>query len=182
MLSHRMGAKSLADLLPWGVLAGSGLVLTKGGLWLAGYYFTPPDSASRTDDESDMLALHVNDGLRSLGSGWATWADVVSYPSSQYPAPEESIFPDWYSAAVDNARRESFRAAGAHFENDRAFLIAYQPPAKQVSKLTDLFFADDRRGRTPSQKRAMENFERDLGILESRMASVLGMRRMQTFE
>jgi type IV secretion system protein TrbE len=181
-MARRTSAKSLAELLPWGVLAGSGLVLTKDGLWLAGYYFRPPDSASRTDDESDMLALHVNDALRSLGSGWATWSDVVSYPSSQYPAPEESSFPDWYSAAVDDARRESFRAAGQHFENDRAFLIAFKPPAKQVSKLTDLFLSDNKRGRTPTQRRVMQNFERDLGILENRMAGPLGMRRMQTFE
>jgi len=181
-MSRRTSAKSFAELLPWAVQIGSGLVLTKGGLVLAGYYFRPPDSASRTDEETDALSKHVNDALCSLGTGWATWSDVVSFPSSYYPAPDESSFPDWYSRAVDDARRRSFQQAGTHFENDRAFLIAFAPPSKQVSKMTDLFFSDDRRGRTPTQKRIMEGFERNLSILENRIAGVLGMRRMQTFE
>jgi hypothetical protein len=42
-----MSGRSYPDLLPWGHLAGPGLVFTKSGQLLVGYYFRPPDADSQ---------------------------------------------------------------------------------------------------------------------------------------
>src|SRR4051812_46582342 len=94
----------LSDLLTWGTLADSGLVLTKRGALLAGYYFRPPDSASASNEMQGYLSMRINDASLPFGTGWATWADVASIPSSQYPPRHASAFPDPISRAVDEER------------------------------------------------------------------------------
>jgi len=175
-------AKSFADLLPWGNLAGSGLVFTKQGQVTAGYYFRPPDNTGRTEEEADILSDQVNTALSVLGSGWATWADVVSFPAGRYPAPEASHFPDAFTRAVDDGRRVRFETKGAHFENERALLISCLPPLRQVSKLRDLFFTDGGGKRRATQQQIVETFEKTLREFENRIGGILGLRRMQSFD
>src|SRR5271166_207396 len=175
-------AKSFADLLPWGNLAGSGLVFTKQGQVTAGYYFRPPDNTGRTEEEADILSDQVNTALSVLGSGWATWADVVSFPAGRYPAPEASHFPDAFTRAVDDGRRVRFETRGAHFENERALLISYLPPLRQVSKLRDLFFTDGGGKRRATRQQIVETFEKTLREFENRIGGILGLRRMQSFD
>jgi type IV secretion/conjugal transfer VirB4 family ATPase len=174
-------AKSFADLLPWGQLADSGLVFTKQGQLVTGYYFRPPDNESRTEEEADILSDQVNTALAALGSGWASWADVLSFPAGRYPHPSASHFPDEYSRAVDDERRVRFEAKGQHFENERAFLISYLPPRHQVSRLTDLFFTDGGGKRRATQQQVVETFNKMLREFENRIAGTLGLRRMQSF-
>jgi type IV secretion system protein TrbE len=66
-----MAIECTADMLPWSHLASSGMVFTKSSQIVVGYFFRPPDAASRTDDESDALSDHINAALAVLGSGWA---------------------------------------------------------------------------------------------------------------
>jgi type IV secretion system protein TrbE len=175
------GAKSFADMMPWSHLSDSGLVTTKDGQLLAGFYFRPPDTDSSVDEDADRLAFRVNDALKGLGSGWSTWTDVVSFPAGPYPAPEESFFPDPYSRAVDDERRQRFEAEGAHYENDRAFLICYTPPRVQVSRLSDLFYTTSDAEAQPLQSRIIAGFEQVLQTIENQIARPLGLRRMQSF-
>jgi type IV secretion/conjugal transfer VirB4 family ATPase len=177
----RRTARGWADNLPWGNLADSGMVVTKEGQLLVGYYFRPPDHDSSTIEEADQLSDQINAALCVLGSGWATWADVVSFPAGRYPPPEASHFPDLFCRAVDNARRARFEAFGAHFENERAFFVSYLPPREQVSKLSDMFFTDGGGQRRAVQAHVIENFSRTLNEFENRVAGSLGLRRMQSF-
>jgi type IV secretion system protein TrbE len=176
-----MALECTADMLPWSHLAGSGMVFTKSSQIVVGYYFRPPDAASRTDDESDALSDHINAALAVLGSGWATWTDAVSYPSGPYPAREASHFPDPFSRAVDDARRQHFEASGTHYENDRVLCVSYEPPAAHVSKLTDLLYSNGGSRRAPTQARVLEYFNTMLGRFENTVAGTLDLRRMQTF-
>lgn len=175
------GAKSFADMLPWSHLGDSGLVITKDGQLVAGFYFRPPDTDSAVDEDSDALAFSVNTALKGLGSGWSTWTDVLSFPAGPYPGPERSHFPDPYSLAVDGERRKQFEAEGAHYENDRAFLICYTPSRVQVSKLGDLAYTKSDADNTSLQSRIIANFEQSLQTIENHVARQLGMRRMQSF-
>ena len=169
------------DLLPWGHLAGSGMVFTKDSQILAGYYFRPPDADSRTGEDADALSDHVNAALTIFGTGWSSWGDVVSFPSGHYPDPSQSHFPDPFSRAVDDARRRHFEAAGRHYENERVLLVCYAPPAAHVSKMSDLFFTSDGRKRQPTQQRIVAYFNETLDKFENRIAGALGMRRMRSF-
>jgi hypothetical protein len=168
-------------VLPWSHLAGSGLVSTKDGQLVAGYYFRPPDTDSAIDEDADRLAFRVNDALKGLGSGWSTWSDVMSFPAGPYPGREESHFPDRYSRAVDDERRRQFEAEGAHYENDRAFLICYTPPRVEVSRLSDLFYDTSDAEIAPLQNRIVAGFEQALQTIENQIARPLSLRRMQSF-
>jgi type IV secretion/conjugal transfer VirB4 family ATPase len=174
--------KGYPDLLPWSHLHGSGMVFTKDSQILVGYYFRPPDAESSTDDETDSLSDHINSALASFGTGWATWGDVLSYPSGRYPDPSESFFPDPFSRAVDDARRKRFESSGRHYENERAFLICYTPPAAYVSKVADLFYTKGSAGRRPTHDSILEFFNDRINQFENRVAGTIGLQRMQSFD
>jgi len=179
--AYRSGRPGVADLLPWATLCDSGLVATKQGALLAGYYFRPPDAASGTDEQAEHISARVNEALVRFGTGWASWTDVISIPAEAYPPPSASHFPDPISRLVDEERRRGFEAEGAHFENDRAFLLCYTPPLKQVSKLQDLFYQDDTPDRKTPMSRITEGFSRALQQFEDQCGDLIGLRRMQSY-
>ncbi len=167
--------------MPWANLSGSGLAHTKDGQLVAGWYFRPPDTDSAIDEDADRLAARVNEALKDLGSGWSSWADVISFPAGPYAAREESFFPDPYSRAVDDERRRQFEAEGAHYDNDRAFLVCYTPPRRQVSRLSDMFYTTSGEDPAPLQGRIIEGFNQALQAVENQIGRPLGLRRMQSF-
>lgn len=175
-----MSGRSYTDLLPWGYLAAPGTAFTKRGLLLTGFFFRPPDADSQPDEDADTLSDHVNKALTSFGTGWATWSEVISYPSGHYPRPEQSFFPDPFSRAVDDARRRHFEEAGRHYENDRAFLVSYQPPPSQISRLTDLLFSGASE-RPATITRELEFFNEELDRFENQIAGTLGLQRFRSF-
>ena len=171
----------LSDLLPWGMLADSGLVLTKRGSLLAGFYFRPPDAASASDEMQAYISSRVNEASLGFGTGWGSWADVASIPSSQYPPRHASAFPDPVSAAVDEERRRHFEAEGEHFENERVLVISYTPPLEQVAKLTDIFYNDRTTKRPTTFARLHDGVQRHLHRIEDQIGALVGLRRMQSY-
>lgn len=169
-------------MMPWGNLSDSGLVMTKDGQCVAGFYFRPPDTDSAIDEAADQLAQRVNDALKGLGSGWSSWADVMSFPAAPYPAAADSHFPDAYSRAVDEERRRRFDAEGAHYDNERVLAICYTPPRHQVSRLGDLFYTSTAGDETSLHSRILAGFEQALQTIENQIGRALGLRRMQSFE
>lgn len=175
-----MSKQTYPALLPWRNLAEPGVVLTKRNQILAGYYFRPPDADSQTEDDAEVFSDEVNKALLMFGSGWATWSEVSSYPSGNYPAPERSYFPDQFSRAVDAERRRHFETVGRHYESERAFLICYTPPPAQVSRLGDLLYTGPINRATPLS-REIEKFKDVLSRFEN-TAGGLGLQRMTSFE
>src|SRR3954465_10032286 len=88
------------------------------------------------------LSMRINGPSLPFGTGWATWADVASLPSSQYPPRHASAFPDPIRRAVDGERRGQLAAGGGPFENERVLMLCYTPPMEQVSKVNELFYTD----------------------------------------
>jgi type IV secretion system protein VirB4 len=171
---------AFSDLLPYANLIDSGVVTTKRGFFLAGWYFRPPDTASATDEMQASINARVNEAMLSLGTGWSSWTDVVSTESSAYPHPSESHFPDPISRAVDNERRESFEREGNHYENERVFILCYAPPRQQVSKLEDMMYAGT--GETVSAShRVLGNFKKAIQKFEDHCGDLIGMRRMESY-
>jgi hypothetical protein len=69
--AYRNTGPGLTDLLRYANLAGGGLVTTKDGSVIAGYYFRPPDTASATDEMQALISSRANDAMLPLGTGWA---------------------------------------------------------------------------------------------------------------
>jgi type IV secretion/conjugal transfer VirB4 family ATPase len=180
--AYRDKRPGLADLLPWANLAGSGLVTTKRGSMLAGWYFRPPDAASATGEMQAHVSARVGEALTLFGTGWASWTDVASVEAAEYPAPEMSSFPDPVSRMVDEERRRQFLAEGEHFDNERAFLVSYTPPLQQVSRLEDMLYSDRADAvRATVFDRLLEGFERTLRQFEDRCGELIGLRRMASY-
>lgn len=173
----------LADLLPWAVVAGDGLVQTKRGAFLAGYRFTPPDNASSTDEFTAYVSERCNEALLRLGTGWSSWTDAASVPAPPYPPASASAFPDPLSRAVDEERRRAYDAEGAHFENWRAFVLCYHPPHQAVGRVERLFYDDD--AGAPDEAgllaRVAEGFQRTLEQFEAAIGGLIGLRRMRGY-
>ncbi len=66
---------AFSDLLPYANLVDSGMVMTKRGFYLAGWYFRPPDTASATDEVQASINTTVNEAMLTLGTGWSSWTD-----------------------------------------------------------------------------------------------------------
>jgi type IV secretory pathway VirB4 component len=180
--TYRTSCPGMTDLLRWGLLASPGIVMTKDGSFLAGFYFRPPDSASSSDEAQAHISARMNEALLHLGTGWSIWTDVVSIEASEYPPPFASFSPDPVSRMVDEERRRRFEAEGTHFENERAFLLCYTPPMEQVSKLEALFYNDKTGKRPTTLTRILEGFGKALEQIEDQIGGLIGLRRMESYK
>lgn len=180
--AHHTRDPGTLSLCPWQHLTASGIVTGGKGQIIAGYWASPPDAFSSTEDEREQTARVLNEATKAFGTGTAWWNDVAVVPAASYPAPGLSHFPDPISRLLDEERRRLFTRQGAHFENDRAFVVCYQPPPAVVSKAADMMYR--RRGRdeadTP-QARALRDFGRMLDRFETQAGHVLRLRRMQGY-
>lgn len=182
LFKHQEMGPSLADLLPWAIPPRPGIVQTKRGALIAGFYFNPPDSASTTDAEQGYVSQRANMAMLRMGSGWSSWVDAISYPCAGYPPPEASHFPDPVSRAIDEERRRSFQSEGAHFNNERIFTVCWTPPNKSISRLEKMLYKG---GGSIAQNsnfdRYLNSFELILDQIQSECGAALDMRRMISF-
>lgn len=177
--SHRAQGPATTSLCPWHTLPHSGVVASKKGLLLAGYYASPPDADSSTPEEREQTAYALNQGLLNFGTGTALWTDVVVVPAASYPPASLSHFPDPVSRMVDEERRRQFQEEGVHYENERAIIVAYQPPAALANNFSQMMY---RQGAAESAQVAAEaTFARMLNRFESAAGRALRLRRMQSY-
>jgi type IV secretion system protein TrbE len=180
--TYKKTQPGFADLLTYANLVSSGLVMTKDGSLVAGYYTRPPDTASATPEMQALISSRANDAMLKLGTGWAKWDDVFSVEAADYPARETSHFPDPVSRAVDEERRRRFMAEGEHFDNERAMFLCYTPPIQQVSKLEDLAYSDDGNQSISLFSKIVAKFDQALNQFEDQIGRLIGMRRMRSYK
>ena len=173
--------KGVADLLDWAALMDDGIVQSKSGALLAGWFYRAQDIASSTADERNYITLRINASLARLGGGWSTWHDAIRMPAASYPPPAASHFPDRISEMIDRERRSQFLREGAHFESEYAFVIQYIPPTKSQGRVLDLIYDDDTSIHESAADRTMAYFKRVLGDLEDAIGDVIRMRRMRSY-
>jgi type IV secretion/conjugal transfer VirB4 family ATPase len=185
--AYRSTKFGTVDLYPWAIIANVAgdsptIVQNKNGSLSAGYFFTPPDSASSTNQQTEDLSHRLNQAQLPFRSGWSMHIDAFSYPSLGYPTPEESFFPDDFSRMVDEERRRAFQADGAHYENERVLILTYEPPPEQVSRLEKLLYTDPSAGEEPGlMAHFVDTFERHLQQFEDNCGRHIGLRRMRSF-
>jgi hypothetical protein len=181
----RRKGKGVPDLLNYGALIADGVVLTKSGALLGGFYYRGRDLASSTTSGTQ---LHHGESERCAGSTWVwlvTWDDAIRLPAPAYSAPGDSHFPDAITALVDEERREHFFKEGVHFESEYALIFTWTPPRRQQTKLAELVYDDDlpADAKTLDQESKMvEQFNRALADVEDYLSDVLRLRRMKSRE
>lgn len=179
--ASRRKDEAFSDLLGWAVLLDSGLVITRGGDIVVGYYMDPPDASSRPPEFRAHLAGQVNAALARLHTGWSIWSDVATIPAALYPSPEASHFPDPVSRAVDEERRRMFLAPGAFMAAERALVLCYTPAGAMAHRLADALYHDDAPERRSVLRQAIGEMQRLLEQFEDQAGGLLGLRRMQSY-
>jgi type IV secretion system protein TrbE len=171
-----------ADLLPYAALIDDGLVLTKDGSLIGGFFYDGPDVTSMTAEEKNYRTARLNAALSGRGSGWAYWFDAVRLPAAAYPDPALSHFPDPISRMIDEERRQQFLAEGAHFETEHALIVMYTPPLRRQSRIADWIYDDDAAAEAiPPGDRHVAAFQRSCREIEDALGDLLQLRRMTSF-
>ena len=180
---YRQRADRLADHLPWAALVAPGVVLNKDGSFQRTLRFRGPDLESATEAELVATCARVNNVLKRLGSGWALFFDAERREAMAYPA---STFPDAASWLVDEERRASFEAAGAHFESRFHLTLSWLPPADSsdtaARSLVDRPKADKGRDWRTALTGFIAETDRVLDLLAALMPEVRALDSAQTLE
>jgi type IV secretory pathway VirB4 component len=88
----RAKTPGVADLLSFPALIDSGVVLTKEGALIAGWFFRGSDVAAMSPEEKNYRAARLNTALSGHGSGWAWGFDASRLAAASYPGPAASHF------------------------------------------------------------------------------------------
>ncbi|MET3762529.1 conjugal transfer protein TrbE [Sphingomonas sp. UYEF23] len=123
---YRQRADRLADHLPWAALVAPGVVLNKDGSFQRMLAFRGPDLESATEAELVSACARANNVLKRFGSGWALFFEAERREAIGYP---DSVFPDVASRLIDEERRATFQAEGAHFESRFHLTLTWLPGA-----------------------------------------------------
>lgn len=180
----RHTTKAVSDLLQYAALVDSGVVLLKNGALLGGFYYRGRDLSSSTVEERNYITGRLNAALSRFGTGWVTWQDAIRVPAPGYPSAERSAFLDPVTRLIDEERRTTFTAEGAHFESEYALIVMWMPPERRQSKMAEMVYDDD--GRKPGADdvgaKLIEQFKNSLTDIEDYIGDVLRVRRMRSFD
>jgi type IV secretion/conjugal transfer VirB4 family ATPase len=173
---YRHRADRLADHLPWAALVAPGVVLNKDGSFLRVLRFRGPDLESATEAELVSACARANNVLKRFGSGWALHIEAERREAPGYPA---SQFPEAASWLVDEERRASFEAVGAHFESRYHLTLTFLPPPDQADAAGRMLIerAETQQGR--DWRRALAGFvaatDRALDLFSGFMREIVAL-------
>src|SRR6267154_5186588 len=131
LVEYRRKPQCLADFLPWAALVAQGVILNKDGSLQRTARFRGPDLDSATPSELVGTTARLNNALRRVGSGWASFVEASRNAAQHYP---EIRFPDPVSALVDAERKAQFEEEGAHFESAYYLTFLFLPPAEEAAR------------------------------------------------
>lgn len=167
--------RAYGDLLRHESLIAQGVILGKGGELISSFRYRGQDLQCASVHELEAISLRVNAAVKKLGTGWMWHVTNSRTESSDYS--ESGAFPDAVSRAVDNERREQYRAEGQHFENDYVLTLTYLPPILLKGKLRNFLFESDageEKGAAAIGRKEIDYFIRMCGNIVSEVATDLG--------
>lgn len=162
----------LPDYLPWAALVDNGIVLTKAGGFITGYWYSGPDLDSATPSELGNMAARINAALK-LGDGWIVNVDAVRSPAPGY-APQ-GAFPDRTTRLIDDVRRKSHEGTHAGFTSHFALTVTWFPESDTANKTADMFVDGRAKG---TAARNLERFKAGIREIQSRLSGVVRIRQM----
>jgi type IV secretion/conjugal transfer VirB4 family ATPase len=156
----------LPDRLPWAALVAPGTIINKDGNVQKTIMFRGPDLASSSKTQLAGAVARLNNALRRLGSGWAIFSEAQRFESNHYPS---AFWPCPAAWLIDRERRESFKAAGSHFESAYYLTFVWRMPSDRRNKWQAVFFED------PETKKAADHTARDLLAFRKQVAEIVGI-------
>ncbi len=172
MKEYRTKALGMPDLLPWAALVDNGIVLTKAGGFIAGFWYSGPDLDSATPSELGNMASRINSAL-SLGDGWILNCDAIRVPAPGY-APQ-GAFNDRTTRLIDDARRQSHEGEKSGFTSHYSLTLTWFPESDTASKVSDVFTEGKARG---TAARNLDRFKAGVRDVAARLSGVVKIRRM----
>ena len=168
----RTKAYGLPDLLPWAALVDDGVVLTKAGGLITGFWYSGPDLDSATPSELGNMAARINASLK-LGDGWIVNVDAVRALAPGYAV--QGSFPDRTTRLIDDVRRKSHEGTQAGFTSHFSLIVTWFPESDTANKTADMFVDGRAKG---TAARNLERFQAGIRELQSRLSGVVKIRRM----
>ncbi|MFD2263433.1 conjugal transfer protein TrbE [Lacibacterium aquatile] len=144
LAEYRRHPDRLADLLPWAMLVGPGIVLNKDGSFQRSFRFEGPDIAR--GDMRRQVAIHaqLNAVLRTLGDGWAVYIEMRRRPyRSGQPSND---FPDPASWLIEQERHAQFSSEQSLFVTERYLTLQYLSPSDNSNRLDRSLFGRNAAG------------------------------------
>lgn len=178
---HRSKAAGLSDLLIHAAVVDDGVVLGKNGAFMAAWIYRGDDNASATEEQREITSFRINQALAGLGNGWMIHVDAVRKPTTKYSEPGFSKFADGLTRALDEERRRLFESLDTMYEGYFVLTVTYFPPVLAERKFVEMMFDDDvskYKGHSLT-KDLLTHFNRECGALESRLSTVLKLKRLQ---
>lgn len=170
----------LADYLPWAALVAPGVILNKDGSLQRTARFRGADLDSAEPYELAAAASRINAVLRSLGSGWAVFAEAQRRPAQAYP---DGSFPDPLSWLVDEERRAGFAGEERHFESRYFLTFLWLPPVDQERRVGRLFVEGAREDAVDRRSELIafrDRTDRLLALLEPHAAELAWLSDAET--
>lgn len=167
----RSPAAGFADRINWATVIAPGIVVNKDGSFLGGFYYSPADASTFTDEQRNAISARINEKLASLGDGWSLYVSAIRSPASEYPSPGDMHFPDPVSRRIDAERREQYLSHGAHFTTSYAMVLEYLPPAIEQTKLKELMITGEDKPRTTADL-LLQEFRAQLADFMDRFTDV----------
>ncbi|WP_031480014.1 VirB4 family type IV secretion/conjugal transfer ATPase [Maridesulfovibrio frigidus] len=174
---YRDKQKGLPDLLPYAAMVDNGIVLCKNGALLASWFFRSQDTASSTPDELATVSAKVNQALKQLGSGWLCNVDAIRFPSTSYPAPGASFFPDSTTKAIENERRAVFESG--FFYTTKTYLTVTYTPQLNADKIKK--YAGNSGTVNHQLEKQISDFKKTLVQLEDSLSLCLLLERLTDY-
>lgn len=151
------------DLLRYSSIIRSGVILGKGGELISTFKYRGPDVQCASEAELNQLRVRVATMIKRLPSGWMLHSTTLRKESLTYP--DGGAFPDSVTLAIEQERREQYRAEGEHYENEYFLTFTYLPDVMFKSKVKEFAFETDEKGRLDPARisaKSVEYFERQL--------------------
>jgi len=168
----RTKAYGLPDLLPWAALVDDGVVLTKAGGFITGFWYSGPDLDSATPSELGNMAARINASLK-LGDGWIVNVDAVRAAAPGYAV--QGAFPDRTTRLIDDVRRKSHEGVHAGYTSHFALTVTWFPKSDMANKTSDMFVEGRAKG---TASRNLERFQAGIREIQSRLSGIVRIRKM----
>jgi len=125
----------------------NGVIECKDGALMAALSYTGVDSETSSATELNYISHRLNTVLKTYGSGWCLWTDVLRLPVASYPDRESCHFPDDISLMIDEERRTAVEEQEDHYQSVLFAVLMYKTPSKTQSKIADVVVDDTDGGR-----------------------------------
>jgi type IV secretion/conjugal transfer VirB4 family ATPase len=129
----------VSDLLLYSHFVDNGIIFQTDASFFTMYRFYGKDFGLATDEELNVLANKVKNGLNLLGNGWCLHVDTLRFETSSYIDINKCYFNNQLAKIIDQERRQIYQKQGKHFENIYTLSFTYKPNFDLGKNISNLF-------------------------------------------